>query len=190
MLPLVTPRRVTTIFAGCFALAMLVAPGCSTANDPIFTVVEASVAEETPNAVQALFTFEGENTNEIELPLLQAEYTLEIDGRRVFAGERAPQATLRRLGKQRFTLPGVVPVGAGQPRPTGVRPFRISGTIEYVAPGAIAEALFDLGVRRPRAPFSGTGEIDFGSGPAAPAATASPPAPGSGGAPFVSASAN
>ncbi len=170
-------RPVIRLGLACLGAASLGAGACSTAKDPAISVTGARVGDDTPEGVQALFSLEGRNDNEIELPLLRAEYTLEIDGRRVFVGDRAPEATLRRLGTQGFTLPTVVPIGPGQARPTGVRPYRLSGSIEYVAPGAIAEALFDLGVRRPRVGFSGAGEIDFGPGPSARAGAAAPSGP-------------
>ncbi len=167
-------RPATLMGLACLAAASLCAGACSTAKDPAITVTGGRVGEESAEGVRAIFSLEGRNDNEIELPLLRAEYTLEIDGRRVFDGDRAPEATLRRLGTQGFTLPTVVPIAPGKPRPTGVHPYRLSGSIEYVAPGAIAEALFDLGVRRPRVGFSGTGEIDFGPGPSAPTGAAAP----------------
>lgn len=142
----------------------LLAGGCTTV-DPAINVTGARVGEESPEGVQIVFSLEGTNPNDIELPLLQAEYSVEIDGKRVFSGDRSPEATLRRLGTQGFTLPAVIALAPGQPRPTGVHPFRVTGSVGYIAPGAIAETLFDIGARRPRVDFGGAGELDFGPGP-------------------------
>ena len=36
--------------------------------------------------------------------------------------------------------------------------WSIQGTVQYLTPGALAEILFDTGVRQPKARFSGQGE--------------------------------
>ncbi len=164
MLPRMRRRAGPAILIATIGAIGLFAGGCSTV-DPTISVTAARVGEETPEGVQIVFSLEGSNPNEIELPLLQAEYTVEIDGKRVFSGDRSPEATLRRLGTQGFTLPAVIALAPGQPRPTGVHPFRVTGSVGYIAPGAIAETLFDIGARRPTVSFGGTGELDFGPGP-------------------------
>lgn len=132
--------------------------GCSTVETPQLTVVDARITEETDEGVMIEFTLEGVNENPQELPLREVTYTLSVDGRRVFSGQRSAEATLRRLGNQRFLLPAVVPASA-EVGPLPGSTYRVSGQAVYLAPGAIAELLFDSGVRRPRVSFSGTGTI-------------------------------
>lgn len=110
------------------------------------------------------FELSAGNENDVSLPLRQMTYDLELDGKRVFSGTRSPEATLTRLRTHRVTLPAVVRVDESRPRPTGVVPYRLRGTLTYVTPGAFAETLFDAGVRRPTVDFSENGSIDFGDG--------------------------
>lgn len=162
-----------TLLLGIASLASLVAPGCGTA-DPNVRAVEAIVAERSDAGYVVAITLEGENPNDIELPLRFIDYTVDIDGKRVFSGRRSPEATLRRKGTQRFEIAAAAPVAAPEGVPTGVRRWRVSGSLGYIAPGAFAETLFDLGVRRPTVGFAGSGEIDF----SAPAPEPTPPSAG------------
>lgn len=166
--PLRTRRPAVALLAG----GTLV--GCS-AEPPALRIADARVVERTGDTVVLAFTIEGDNPNEIELPLRFAEYSLEIDGKRVFEGERSPEATLRRLGNQAFILPAPVPMSslAGS---AGQAPYRISGTLGYIAPGQIAEVLFDLGVSKPTVGFAFAGTVDLAAEPSDPPA-AQPKAP-------------
>lgn len=140
------------------------AGGCVGSAAPRVSLANAQVAERTAEGLAMQFTLNAENTNDVGLPLRTVRYTLELDGKQVFSGTRSAEATLRRLGTQQIVLPAVMATGPDTTamRTTGRVPYRISGTMTYVAPGQIAEILFDSGVRVPSTDFSGTGEIDLG----------------------------
>jgi len=149
-------------------LPMMVLAGCSSVSSPKLTVTSAAPMGRSDEGVALAFMVDAENPNESALPLRTIEYTVMLDGRPVFAGTRSPEATLRRLGTQQIVLPAVVrladhPWLAAGLASAGKVPFRIEGRLTYVAPGQIAEILFDSGVSVPTSTFSGAGEIDFGT---------------------------
>lgn len=147
-----------------FPILAMATGGCASSAAPKVSIAGAQLAERTSEGVAMQFTLNAENTNDVGLPLRTVRYTLELDGKQVFSGTRSAEATLRRLGTQQIVLPAVIanlPETAAT-RTTGRVPYRISGTMTYIAPGQIAEILFDSGVRVPSTDFSGTGEIDLG----------------------------
>lgn len=155
--------------------ALIVAPlaalaGCTQA--PSLRVVDVRTVERTEQATVVEFTVEGENLNDIELPLRTARYSLQIDGRSVFEGERSPEATLRREGTQRFVLPAPIPASLASGG--GERTYRLAGTLGYTAPGQLAEVMFDLGVSNPTVDFAQSGTLDL-SAPVAPRPAPRPP---------------
>src|SRR5690606_40678697 len=60
--------------------------------------------------------------------------------------------------------PAVVPPEAIPER--GSFTAALSGSVEYLTPGALAEVLFDTGVRRPNAPLHVSGVVRPGAGEA------------------------
>ncbi len=164
------------------------AVGCSKFAAPTLKVVDARVVQQTTEGIAVDFIIEGSNSNGEEIPLQLVKYSLTIDGERVFRGERMAEATLRRFGSQQFVLPvastwenlpgaGVEPAADGPPRE---RRYRLSGTLQYIAPGALAEVFFDTGVRRPSVNFATEGELIFtpsAEGPATVEVAGSSPPP-------------
>lgn len=162
-----SPR--TTLLLLPFALL----PACSRYAAPQLALSNAAVTEQSPDGTVLAFTFDARNTNEVELPLHEVRYTLSLDGREVFRGVRSPEATLRRLGTQRITIPAVIPSAAHAA--TGVVPYTLQGDLTYSTPGQIERVLFDINIRRPDVAFRHEGTIDLGQTPTAPApATTSP----------------
>lgn len=154
------------------ALALLTPlVGCAGFSAPRISVVDARVVEQTEQGVAVDFVLEGANANSEELPLQVVRYTLAIDGERVFSGERMAEATLRRFGTQTFILPVAAEwddlPGKGAP---GTRRYRLAGTLQYIAPGALAEVFFDTGMRRPSVRFAAEGELTLSAPPEEPAA--------------------
>lgn len=138
--------------------------GCSGVRSPNLSVSSAAPVARSADGIALEFTVDAENPNDTGLPLRTVEYTVELDGKQVFKGTRAPEATLRRLGTQRLTLPAVAnlaehPELAGK----GRVPYRINGWVTYVAPGQLAEIMFDAGVSVPSSSFEDSGELDLGS---------------------------
>jgi hypothetical protein len=168
--------NVGAVLAGSLLVGLA---GCSSYTDPTLRVAGAGVADEGPGALVLDVTIAAQNRNHVELPLREIEYTVSIDGREVFRGVRSPEATLRRLGEQTFTVPAVLVYDG--PRPVGPHEFEIEGEVRYITPGELAQALFDTGVRRPTVRFSDRGRVELGDGthpaPAAPAASPVPDEP-------------
>lgn len=141
--------------------------GCGSTKAPTLRVADTRVLEQTDEGLSMVFLMEGTNDNTEEIPLQRVVYSLSIDGQRVFQGERMAEATLRRLGTQTFALPvsarwDQLPERSRQPGdPERVFEYRLSGSLQYIAPGALAEVFFDAGVRRPSLRFSIEGELVF-----------------------------
>ncbi len=146
---------------------VLAVVGCGH-TPPTFEVVGARLAERTDDGVVLHFDLDATNTNQDELPLEVANYSLSIDGKRVFTGRRSPEATLRRFGTQRITLPAAIPLedpAEGDALTTGLHRYRLEGSITYLAPGVLADVLFDARVYRPSTRFRDQGQIDFDAPP-------------------------
>lgn len=130
------------------------------------TIADARVTDRTAEGVALAFTLDAANTNQDPLPLRETVYSLEVDGKSVYRGFRSAEATLRSEGTQQIVLPAGVPLAmlpAG-----GVVRYRLTGSVEYIVPGAFAEVLFDTGVSRPDAWFSQEGTIDLSAAPSKP----------------------
>ncbi len=122
--------------------------------------MDAAITDRTPDAVVVTFTLEGTNHSDEPLPLDNVTYALNLNGRPVFAGTRDAEAALPPGHTQRVRLP--VPVPADQAATTtGAVPYRLTGSMLYRLPGAIAEVFFDSGVRKPSVSFSESGNLDF-----------------------------
>jgi hypothetical protein len=151
---IIAPVLLTTLALGA---------GCSSYAPPAMTVTDARVTDRTDEGVAVAFVLDATNSNDDALPLRETTYSLELDGQSVFKGIRSAEATLRRRGTQQVVLPAGIPhalLPAG-----GTVHYRLSGSIEYITPGAFAEVLFDTGVRRPDASFSQEGTIDLSAAP-------------------------
>lgn len=141
--------------------------GCESLSSPKLAVANAAPTERTDEGAAMVFAIDARNDNDVALPLRTVEYSVDLDGRRVFTGTRSAEATLRRRGSQQFVLPAVVnltdPANAGIA--DGVRRYTLTGQVYYVTPGQLAEVLFDAGVRTPSESFNFEGEIDFNAPP-------------------------
>jgi len=155
------PARLAVASCLCGPLALLVG-GCSAYRAPRFDIVAVEERERTDEAVVLNFVLTAHNPNDRDVPLEQARYRLRLDGVEVFDGHRSAEAVIQGYGDQTIELPAVVPAerfdlsrfdgGADLT-------YELSGAVEYITPGELAEVLFDTGVRRPKAPIGITGEI-------------------------------
>jgi hypothetical protein len=152
------------VYRVSFLVLMAFLGGCSKYMAPTLDVTGVRVLEETPAGLVLEFSIDAANRNEVELPLREVRYSLMLDGREVFRGVRSPEAALRRLGTQTVRIPAVIPIGEGQPRPTGRQRYTLDGTLAYTTPGQFAQVLFDIKVRRPRVGFRDEGEVELGGG--------------------------
>jgi len=153
--------------------------GCGT-HPPAITVGEPVIADQSEQAVVLRFPIEAANDNDRELNLPIVEYSMDLDGKRIYSGTRSPESTLRRLGRQSFVVPVVVPIEAwNRFAASGNSPetsaYLLSGRLRYRPPGPLSETLFDLGVRRPSQAFSGQGRLsDAKPAPVPPPAESTP----------------
>jgi len=111
------------------------------------------------------------NPNDVSLELQRLRYQVAVDGRSVYRGQRAAEATLGAGASMRLAVPAVVTWADAGWTP-GAMPnsaeWRFSGRMVYLDPGRLAELLLDAGVRRPTIGFSAEGTVDPSSAPAAP----------------------
>lgn len=138
--------------------------GCQSQPAPSFEVSGVAITEQTSEGMVVTFRVRADNRGEEALPLRTVQYSISLDGRQTFSGQRAAEATVRRFGSQEFLLPVALTLGEGKDLPalpTGQVPYSLQGTVEYEVPGSIAELLFDTGIRRPTASFSESGQLDF-----------------------------
>ncbi len=139
--------------------------GCSSVSAPRFSVLGVAERERTDEAVVLDFTIRAENRNDEPLPLEQATYSLTLDGRRVFSGQRIARVTVPRFGEQQLVLPAVVPADLVPPArfdEGGAMRYEFEGEIEYQTPGRFAEFLFDVNLRRPKASVGLRGTLELG----------------------------
>lgn len=129
--------------------------GCVTR--PTAGVEAGELADVTDEAAVLTFTIVARNQGESELPLRMVDYTLSVDGRRVFKGRRSAEATLSRKNEQRIDLP--VPVRWAD-LPEGESSYRLRGSFSYTLPGIFWRAMFDSGLYRPSADFELEGTLD------------------------------
>jgi hypothetical protein len=137
-------------------LALLPAGGCSSFRPPSVQLVDAAVLEIGTDALQVGIELELANVNDEPMRLIELEYRLSVEGRGVFEGRRAAQATIARDGRRRIVLPAVVrfdDVEWNGSVPPEI-PYALTGTVLYIAPGELAEILLDTGLRRPRSTFT------------------------------------
>lgn len=138
--------------------------GCSRYASPKLSVADATVTDRTADGVTIEFIVDAVNTNEVGLPLKTIEYALSLDGKQVFTGERAPEATLRRFGSQQIRLPVAIPTPEDPAAFEGEKPYKLRGRLVYLTPGELADVLFDARLYRPSTSFTDGGVIDFGLG--------------------------
>lgn len=127
------------------------------------TLADVALVDQSEEASVVRFSFDVTNSNADEIPLRDFRYIATIDGVALPATRSAAEATVRRLGTQRVSIPVVIPHALLNGPPTGARRLTIAGQLSYVAPGAIGEMLFDTGVRVPEMSFSHSVDLNFPS---------------------------
>ncbi|MEM1184561.1 MAG: LEA type 2 family protein [Planctomycetota bacterium] len=154
----------TLTLALTLAWSVALLGGCSTYEAPRFQVVAVQETERSAQASVLTFTITANNRNDVDLPLRETRYQLELDGVSVFQGERSPQATVRAFGTQSFRLPVTVSAedfDLSRLDSGGDLPYRLDGSVSYQTPGELAEVLFDAGFRRPKARLMLRGRISL-----------------------------
>ena len=138
--------------------------GCTVYRDPSVSVVGATVTQTADGLLGLDFSLVMENPNEHPLALHEFNYTLAVDGAVAYRGRWAASATLPASGTRRLSIPAVVRYNqAGRTSSSGTSKPRydLAGHVLYLVPGEIAEILFDMGVRKPKASFAAQGVLDL-----------------------------
>ncbi len=145
-------------------LALSAIPACTVYRDPVVSVVDVAVTETGEGLVGLGFTLVLENPNPQPLALHEFSYTLAIDGAPAYRGRWAASATLGANGTRRLTIPAIVrydQLGWTASSAPSQATYDLVGHVLYLAPGDIAEILFDTGVRRPKAAFAAHGVVNL-----------------------------
>jgi LEA14-like dessication related protein len=135
--------------------------GCAGFRAPRIEVLDATVVEVTDEAMRVDIALDLSNPNAEPLELREITYAFTIDGTRTFSGKRSAQATLPSTGTNRLNIPAVVRwdrTGWEETRPDTSN-WSVNGSVVYLVPSPLAEILLDINVRKPRAPFRGTGTV-------------------------------
>jgi hypothetical protein len=144
-------------------LAVLGATGCDSAPRvrPVSArpVVVAGI-EGDPDAAGFLVDIDLENVGSKDIPLERFDYAFEVEGVGRFEGRWVAFLTLPPGVVTRITIPASMPLPAGFAGRADLSSefsWFIDGGLRYQAPGLLGRILFDAGIRRPSAPFSGSG---------------------------------
>lgn len=149
--------------AGAAPLAM---SGC--AGDPRITVTGVDRVVKGAEADEYALRIRLENPTGEPLVLDRWNYSLETDAGR-YSGEWIASRTLPPGTDTEVAIPAVLQRDGAEPSR-----WRVSGSIRYLLPGRLAETLFDLGLSRPEALFSGEGAIAVRDGATLPTAAPLP----------------
>lgn len=150
-------RWVGLVSCAVVGAGALVAGGCAGHPAPVLSVQDIALTERSMDAAILTITVSASNPGEEALPLRRVNYTLWLDGKRAASVERTALYTLSGGGEAELSLPASIDpalLSASE----GTR-YRVSGSVVYELPGAIAEMLFDNNLRRPSASFSASGTL-------------------------------
>jgi hypothetical protein len=156
------------------ALASLPLAACTGVSSPKLTIVDVHQDEHEPTGRRMIIVVKAENLADVQLPLRDAVYSVRLDGKQVFEGQRSPESTLRKWGVQELRFPVALPPDRWPTADTPVR-YEISGSLVYLPPGKFNEILYDYHLLRPTASFRGNGQVSLHAPPAAPSSPDAPP---------------
>lgn len=139
------------------AAAFALLAGCSSVQPPRVSVPDAVLADRSADGGVVCVTLRAENPNDEAIPLREVRYALWLDGKQVFQGTRAPEATVRGFGGVDLPLPASLPGKL----PAGRARYRVEGELQYLRPGALSETLAEGGLYLPSVAFSHEGDIDL-----------------------------
>ncbi len=131
--------------------------GCSSNLRQVTARVDSvRVDEKTDEGVRVLVTVVAENPNDIPLPVVRAEYEVDMPDRETFSFTDLPGTTVPAKGKQVFTFPAAFArVESGNDADA----YRVSGQLTYEPPGEIRKLLTDYSVPLPSAGFKSKGTL-------------------------------
>jgi hypothetical protein len=151
----------------------LLAVGCSIVR-PEARATDVRVVNSANGATQLAITVALTNPGKDEVELVEYDYALTLPDGSGYGGKWAALRALPPGATVNAEIPAVVPTASVA---SGVSAWRVSGSIEFRDPKSFARILYEAGLLRTSASFSGEGDA---LRPAAAAAT--PPASPAGGA--------
>lgn len=122
------------------------AMGCGV-RAPLTQFIGSSVTQSTPEAVALNANFEISNTNDEPLKLKFYDYTVMADGRTVYKGRASAEQTVPRWA----TVQGSIPIVIRREYLPAIDrvDWKLSGSLSYIPPTAIAETLLKSGFWEP-----------------------------------------
>lgn len=161
----------------CVAASIALLAGC--AGDPRITVAGVDRVVKGQNADEYSVRLRLENPTAESLVLDRWNYSLDTDAGR-YSGEWVASRTLPPGSDTEVSIPAVLPRDGA----AVASRWQVTGSVRYLLPGRLAETLFDIGLSRPEAMFSGEGKIAVTPGDTLPTAAPLPgmetiPAPAS-----------
>ena len=139
-------------------LTCVAAFGCSTTRAPISRFQTARVTASTPEAISLDVEFKLRNDNDEPLKLITYTYTVSIDGDAVYHGLAEAEQTIPSGSTVTSTIPAVIPRTYLQGRELIV--WHLSGSLDYVAHGALAQTLVDAQLWQPSTPIAASDSMD------------------------------
>ena len=116
--------------------------------------------EGAPDAAGFVVDIDLENAGTKDIPLERFDYVFAVEGVGRFEGRWAAFLTLPPGTTRRVTIPASIPLPADVTADIDLDSdigWSMDGGLRYQAPGLLGRILFDAGIRRPSAPFSGSG---------------------------------
>jgi hypothetical protein len=136
-------------------LALAWLSGCGVS--PRVLIEDSAWVEKSDEAALLRIELEVVNRGVEAIELREMEYTVRFPGASAYRGRRATALTIAPGAAARVMLPAIV-VHGNVDSASLPEEFSLTGTVQYVAPGRLAMVLADLGLPRPRAAFTGSGE--------------------------------
>jgi hypothetical protein len=153
-------RAFTVLLISFFATCV----GCAKSPNATVSIVGVALAAQTDEGVVLQFRLDTAGTGDKPIALKEVKYVVSLDGKVVYSGTRFAEATVTEGLGQIIEIPAPIPADRVKWPLTGVRPYRISGSVAFLRPGPVGELLYDMGLKRKRARFAESGGLDFGAG--------------------------
>ena len=136
-------------------------PGCGllwSVEQPRARVTEVALEDQSDHGARILVSVALSNPNDVALPLVNAGYTMRVNGASEATYADLPNRTLPALGQQIVTLPVGLSLGSGT-SPRGAS-YLVHGSGTYEPPGEIRKLLTEARVPLPSTSFSASGTLD------------------------------
>tara|TARA_B100000959_G_scaffold216706_1_gene228424 strand:- start:74 stop:523 length:450 start_codon:yes stop_codon:yes gene_type:complete len=117
--------------------------GCGV-RAPLTQFTSSTISNTAPEAIEMDVEFEISNTNDLPIRLMMYNYAVTANGRTVFTGKSSAQRTVPRWSTTRSSIPVVIRKDEiSDPEHVA---WELTGSLGYVPPNALAEALRTSGL--------------------------------------------